>query len=224
MSAGLRVRALVVLGVELVGLAVATGCSKKRPPPPQPAEVSTDSMSAAPAPNASALSDREGERLVENACLSCHSAEMIAQQRLTPAQWSRVVPKMVDWGALLEPAEIAPLIGWLSTKYGVAARPFAPKRITATEAAEAIMPLPDGPFAGGDPDRGRDVYVEHCSGCHGPDARGHIGVNLRDRPFLFRARPFADTVHQGRGKMMPIRISDAAISDVLAYLRRLPLR
>lgn len=51
-----------------------------------------------------ALPEGEGADLVKNACLSCHGAEPIVQQRLTRPQWSAEVDKMVRWGAEL-PAE-----------------------------------------------------------------------------------------------------------------------
>jgi mono/diheme cytochrome c family protein len=200
------------------------GCSKDRAtsaPPDAAAAAVTPPATAAGDAGPALLSSDDGRTLVKNACLSCHSEEMLLQQRLTPAQWSKVVTKMAGWGANLEPNEAAPLAAWLAATYGPDAGPYEPTPMQAGEAAAEIAPLPDGLFAGGDAERGRPLYIDKCSGCHGADARGHIGVLLIDRPFLYRAADFADTIRRGRGKMTPIALSDPEIADILAHLRRL---
>ena len=162
----------------------------------------------------------DGHALVVGACLSCHSEHMLGQQRLTQAQWQKVVTKMVGWGANLEPAEVGPMVAYLSATYGPDAGEYKPKTQPAAEALSEIMPTED-PFPAGDAERGKPLYVEKCAGCHGGDAHGHIGVGLIDRPFLHRAADFAKTIRRGRGKMLPIPMADAEIADVLAHLRRL---
>lgn len=209
-------------------LAAVTACSKDKllGLPSDAAVTSTGTAAAADAapPVVTArtgLSPEEGRALVKGACLSCHSEEMLAQQRLTEAQWTKTVTKMVGWGANLEPNDTAPLTAWLAATYGPDAGPYTAAPIDVDAAAAEIAPLPDGPYANGDPERGRAIYTDKCSGCHGPEARGHIGVLLVDRPFLYRAASFAETVRRGRGKMMPIAMTDAELADVLAHLRRL---
>jgi mono/diheme cytochrome c family protein len=198
---------------------VAFGCSKKSPPPPPDAAapVVAAPVSATPA----VLSETEGRALVRGACLSCHAEEMLAQQRLTPAQWQKTVTKMVGWGANLEPNDTTPLIAWLSATYGPDAGPYDLPVIDTEAAAREIAPEPDGSYGNGNPDNGSALYSYRCSGCHGSDARGHIGVRLVDRFELYRAAEFAETVRKGRGKMPPQTNTDAEIADILAYLRRL---
>jgi mono/diheme cytochrome c family protein len=210
----------IALSALVLGSLVA--CSKDRDHAAT-ADASAPSPSAATsvATTAGVISSDEAYVLVRNGCLSCHTGEMIAQQRLTPAQWGKVVTKMVGWGANLEPGETAPLTTWLSATYGVDAGPYTPSRIGADAAAEELAQLPDGPFANGDAERGRPLYVDKCSGCHGAEAKGHIGTILVDRPFLYRAADFAMTIRRGRGKMTPLPLSDAEIADILAHLRRL---
>jgi mono/diheme cytochrome c family protein len=209
----------------LAAAATIAACSKERPPAPAPDAGTTGSALAVDAAAATApaatISPEEGRALVKGACLSCHAEDMLAQQRLTEAQWTKTVTKMVGWGANLEPNDTAPLTAWLAATYGPDAGTYEPAPIAAAAAAAEIAPLPDGPFAGGDPERGRTIYTDKCSGCHGPEARGHIGVLLVDRPFLYRAPELAETVRRGRGKMAPIPMSDAELADVLAHLRRL---
>jgi mono/diheme cytochrome c family protein len=204
-----------------IAFGVLTACSKERVLG-LPSDAGVASADAAlPSTTPSVLSREEGQALVKGACLSCHSEEMLAQQRLTEAQWTKTVTKMVGWGANLEPKDTAPLTAWLAATYGPDAGPYVAAPIDVDAAAAEIAPLPDGPYAGGDAERGRAIYTDKCSGCHGPEARGHIGVLLVDRPFLYRARGFAETVRHGRGKMAPIAMGDAEIADVLAHLRRL---
>jgi mono/diheme cytochrome c family protein len=164
----------------------------------------------------------DGRAIVSGACLSCHSDVILAQQRLTEAQWSKVVTKMVGWGASLEPAEVGPVVAYLSATYGPDAGPLELATTRASDALTELAATDDGPLPAGDPTRGRALYVDKCSGCHGQDARGHLGTTLIDRPILYRGAEFARVVRIGRGKMPPTRVSDAAMGDLLAHLR--PLR
>lgn len=222
--------AVATLAVATMTVATMTSaCSKDRPATAADAgATSAGGAGATRAPDAavataapSGLSAEEGRALVRGACLSCHSEEMLAQQRLTHAQWTKTVTKMVAWGANLEPKDTAPLTAWLAATYGPDAGAYEPAPIGEDAAAAELAPLPDGPYASGDAERGRALYTDRCSGCHGPEARGHIGVLLVDRPFLYRAPDFAETVRRGRGKMPPTAMTDAEMADVLAHLRAL---
>jgi mono/diheme cytochrome c family protein len=170
---------------------------------------------------AAAATPLDGKKLVRDACLSCHSEHMLAQQRLTPAQWQKTVGKMVIWGANLDPKEIDPVVAYLVSTSGTGAGPFVPETVPAGDALTEIAALPDDPFPPGDIERGKRLFVDKCSACHGSDARGALGVALVDKPFLYRAVEFSRTVRRGRGKMIAIPLGDAEIGDVLAYLRSL---
>ena len=170
---------------------------------------------------AAAAVSADGREIVRGACLSCHSEQMLAQQRLTPAQWTKTVGKMVVWGANLDPKEVEPLVAYLSATSGVDAGPYVPDEVSAKEALAEVAATPDDPIPAGVIERGQPLFLDKCSGCHGSDARGATGVALVDRPFLYRAADFASTVRRGRGKMIPQALSDAQIGDVLAYLRSL---
>ncbi|HTR02346.1 MAG TPA: hypothetical protein VMN82_04050 [Thermoanaerobaculia bacterium] len=71
--------------------------------------------------------------LADQACLHCHSADMIRQQRLTEKQWTAEVAKMVGWGAVVPEDQRAALAAYLLEHFGpdndrfkpVAARPVA---------------------------------------------------------------------------------------------------
>jgi hypothetical protein len=62
-----------------------------------------------PAQPANPLPPGEHMPLVLGACIPCHSAEMVAQQRLDRATWEAIVDRMVAYGAPITP-ETRPLI------------------------------------------------------------------------------------------------------------------
>lgn len=55
------------------------------------------------------LSDSGGAPIVTARCLTCHDRRLIDQQRLTAEGWTRVIDKMVGWGATVNAAERAEL-------------------------------------------------------------------------------------------------------------------
>jgi mono/diheme cytochrome c family protein len=175
--------------------------------------------SADATPKASANVD--ARVVLVNGCFSCHSEHMLAQQRLTQAQWQKVVTKMVGWGANVEPAEVGPLVAYLSTMYGPHGATYEPETLTPTDAVSELAVMPDDPLPAGNIERGKPLFIEKCAGCHGADARGATGVNLVDRPILYRAADVTKMIRKGRGKMLPITMADAEIADVLAHLRSL---
>lgn len=81
------------------------------------------------------LPEGKGRQQVESACYACHSADLIAQQRLTEKQWTATVDKMIRWGAAISPGDRSIAIGYLSRNFGpdhrfrpTAVRPIRSKR------------------------------------------------------------------------------------------------
>lgn len=54
---------------------------------------------------------------VRTACLECHDASIIVQQRLSKPAWTKEVDKMIKWGALVEPSDRDSFIEYLSTNF-----------------------------------------------------------------------------------------------------------
>ena len=54
----------------------------------------------------------------ETACLTCHEARIIVQQRLTKAAWVKEVDKMTKWGAEVDPKDRDALIDYFSANFG----------------------------------------------------------------------------------------------------------
>jgi len=62
------------------------------------------------------------------ACLECHEARIILQQRLTKAAWTKEVDKMTKWGAVVDPADRDALIDYLTTNFSPDQPPYTPQR------------------------------------------------------------------------------------------------
>ena len=60
----------------------------------------------------------EAKEAVEAACYPCHSADLLAQQRLTEKQWTANVEKMIRWGAKVSDADKPRIITYLSKHFG----------------------------------------------------------------------------------------------------------
>lgn len=198
----------------LSALCMLANCTEKKTPPIVDAASSSSTSSAAPVVT-------DARDIATKACLSCHQMEMLEQQRLTEAQWTKVVTKMQGWGANLEASDAPALIAWLSASFGPDAGAWTVTNAPVSELSRAIAATDDGNYANGNGEHGKAVYTDKCSGCHGPEARGHIGVNLVDKPFLYRADDFAATIRRGRGKMPPAKVEDKDVADILAHLRSL---
>ena len=54
---------------------------------------------------------------VRTACLECHDASIIVQQRLSKAAWAKEVDKMIKWGALVGADDRDSFIDYLSTNF-----------------------------------------------------------------------------------------------------------
>jgi hypothetical protein len=62
------------------------------------------------------------------ACLECHEARIILQQRLSKAAWTKEVDKMTKWGAVVDPSDRDALIDYLSTNFSPDKPAYEPQR------------------------------------------------------------------------------------------------
>lgn len=62
------------------------------------------------------------------ACLECHEARIILQQRLSNAAWTKEVEKMVKWGAVVDGNDRDALIDYLSTNFSPDKGPYEAPR------------------------------------------------------------------------------------------------
>src|SRR6201984_1010918 len=66
------------------------------------------------------------------ACLECHEARIILQQRLNKAAWTKEVDKMIKWGAVVEASDHDALVDYLSSNFRPDQPPYEAPR-TAVE-------------------------------------------------------------------------------------------
>src|SRR5580658_3108967 len=66
------------------------------------------------------------------ACLECHEARIILQQRLSKPAWTKEVDKMTKWGAVVDPADHDALIDYLSTNFSPDKPPYDPQHTSGS--------------------------------------------------------------------------------------------
>ena len=74
-------------------------------------------MHFAPKPAASHAASDAGAATYQRACLVCHDADIIEQQKLTPTGWTRSVEKMMRWGATVSDTDKQPLVDYLAGRF-----------------------------------------------------------------------------------------------------------
>ncbi|HUD71371.1 MAG TPA: cytochrome c [Dongiaceae bacterium] len=200
--------------------ATATPATTAAPAPaPQPATAPPPVVEApaAPAPPA-------GTEIVRDHCLTCHSEDLLRQQRLTAAQWTKTIDKMRTWGSTIAPNRVEWLAAYLAREYGKDSGPYAAERLSAADAATLFAPRPVAALEGGDRTRGLALYADRCQPCHEEEGRGGDGsVTIAGRRIVDRPADLAELVRTGRGDMPSFaETTDAELADLLAYLRSLP--
>ena len=80
---------------------------------PRPAVSHADTKVGLP----SEASAKEGEATFKRACLTCHDADIVEQQKLSKTGWTRSVEKMMRWGATVPEADKQPLVDYLFSRF-----------------------------------------------------------------------------------------------------------
>jgi hypothetical protein len=62
---------------------------------------------------------------MNTACLECHDARIVVQQRLSKSAWTKEVDKMIKWGAVVDPADREAFIDYLSSNFPEGNKPYA---------------------------------------------------------------------------------------------------
>ena len=192
---------LLVIG--LVGLAVVAAAQEK----------DMETVSAALALRA--------EGLIIARCSVCHSADLIAQQRLPRARWEATVEKMEHWGAEISKDEADLLVRYLSARYHPGAPDQLPPLDSELRKAEPLTqePVAEGLLTGVAA-RGVGIFEHNCQACHGTMAIGGMGPKLVKIQILKHEDLFTETVLHGRGAMPAwgSALSPQDIADIHAWL------
>jgi mono/diheme cytochrome c family protein len=162
------------------------------------------------------------------ACLTCHSARYVTMQPPFPRrQWEETVRKMVNaYGAPADEFQIGKIVDYLYVIAGGGPRPQSQDSSSddddigatsnvalpeATESAPAFEVAINAQQHRLNLQRGKEVFVEDCAGCHGGDGRGDgvAGQALLPKPANLAAARFSvqflrQTLWNGvRGAPMP---------------------
>lgn len=70
---------------------------------------------------------------VRTACLECHDASIIVQQRLSKPAWTKEVDKMIKWGALVDAADRDSFIDYLNANFPPDKAPAAMPRAASAK-------------------------------------------------------------------------------------------
>jgi cytochrome c oxidase cbb3-type subunit III len=186
--------------------------------------VAALAVAAAPEDDLGSVSVSLGPRaegLIIARCSVCHSADLIAQQRLPHARWEATVEKMMHWGAELSNDEAQLLTRYLAARY----HPGAPDNMPPLEheigKAEPLEQNSgaEGPIIGV-ASRGGGMFERNCQACHGAGAMGGMGPRLAKNPVLKHDDLFLETVLHGRGPMPAWGsiLNQQEIADIHAWL------
>jgi len=110
-----RLGGRAVLGAVLAGAVVFLAAAQKKPATPsvnEPGALPELGTALRPLP------DGPVKSIADGACVACHSADIIRQQRLTEKQWQATVTKMTGWGAPVDEKEKDALIAYLVQNFG----------------------------------------------------------------------------------------------------------
>lgn len=114
-----------------------------------------------PAPSRT-LTMGKGVELTTARCVLCHDAQHITRTRLSRGEWQFNIKNMIERGAPIAPAEIAPILEYLATYYNRDVAPPAP----------TVAPANGNPVT-------RLLTANVCTACHEPDKR-LVGPSFRE--------------------------------------------
>lgn len=99
------------LGITLFAISLG-GCNKQRESQNKgQAESPTSPLLPSPPPfdraaqNRAMIPSGQAQDILRTRCEICHSIDYVTQQRLSAAQWDKVLTKMQTWGAILSDEE-----------------------------------------------------------------------------------------------------------------------
>jgi hypothetical protein len=120
-------RTSFVAAVLLAGVLVLPGRGGAKPPPPSHRPLLGSTIAPLP--------DGPGKEIADQACLKCHSTDIVRQQRLTEKQWTASVTKMIGWGAEVPESRKDELVRYLVANFGPGNSAFRPVVVQPNRAA-----------------------------------------------------------------------------------------
>lgn len=106
----------------------------------------------------------KGVEITTVRCVLCHDAQHITRTRLSRGEWEFNIKNMIERGAPILPAEVAPILEYLATYYN---------RDSAPPAADVALPAASGDDVAG------VLSANACTACHQIDKRV-VGPSFRE--------------------------------------------
>lgn len=234
----LAISALVTI---LVGLGLLAGCQAQPSPTPTPTVEKTFPSPAAGGATATGVAVEgpdpiAGREVFNRLCTACHPG---GQQGLGPSlvgvtdrkTTQGIVNQIRDGGSIMPafPAaqitdrQIEDVIAFLKTLGGGATAPTAsPTRVASLGQTPSPSATPLAPVAG-NAQAGEQVFASNCTMCH-PGGQQGLGPSLIGVTGRLSEQQLVNQVRNGSGIMPGFsgeRISDAQLTDLLAYLKTL---
>ena len=158
----------------------------------------------------------EGIDLVRQHCLTCHSTEIIDQQKLPKSDWISVVKKMSDYGLVLDPETIEKIATSLAEN-SPGKSFFTQDASTVDLSARTDGLVPPQQHAG-QPKKGKKLFNQYCAACHGADGQGQSGARLKGRAITDAS--FWSTIRHGKRLMPPFenQLTTTEMEDIRAWL------
>jgi len=122
MRGRLPIRAFLVILAALLlcrpGGSEAASKKQRKSANPKPAPVNFDPKLPVLGTRLLEFPPGDGKGIADQACLACHSTDMVRQQRLTEKQWTANLTKMVGWGAEVPESQREALTAYLVKNFG----------------------------------------------------------------------------------------------------------
>ena len=149
-------------------------------------------------------------------CQTCHSVDMIQQQRLDKVNWLGTIKKMADYGLKLADEDAEKLANYFVQKFPLDLPIDASKRVELSADTSTLAP----PLVakGANVKRGRQLFATYCQACHGAKGDGLIGPHLKGRRVT--DANFWATVNYGK-RLMPAfkdQLTLNQMSEIKAWL------
>jgi DMSO/TMAO reductase YedYZ molybdopterin-dependent catalytic subunit/mono/diheme cytochrome c family protein len=158
----------------------------------------------------------QGIELVTQHCLTCHSQEIIEQQKLTKSDWATVIKKMADYGLNIDSETVDTMASALAQR-NTNLDLTGSEDLIVDMSAQPELILPQKSKAG-HATRGKKIFSNYCAACHGVDGLGKNGPRLKGR--LIPDAIFYSSIKNGK-RLMPSfknQLSNKDIEDVRAWI------
>ncbi|MFN8576890.1 MAG: c-type cytochrome [Candidatus Sericytochromatia bacterium] len=186
----------------------------------------------------------QGRQLFTQNCASCHGAQAqgLIGPNLTDNIWlyggkpeeivttiTNGVKKtgMPTWGPVLGSEKIAIVASYvysLSHDLNGNLKPELAEAAKANASSDKIIKIADIIGKPEHIDKGREIFKQNCTSCHGPEAKGLVGPNLTDNTWIHGGKPedIQNTITKGvAAKGMPTWgpiLGNEKVADVATFI------